>query len=104
MKKKIYIQFAVGIGLLILVSQVPAQQEQWLQYHSSREASQIFGEVRSQTIELSTQQPAGVKLPQFKGQNQLFAKWPTPMVKSGHLWTRCISTQTVTAASTMKPL
>jgi hypothetical protein len=76
----------VGIGLLILVSKVPAQQEQWLQYHSSREARQILGEVRSQTMELSTQQPAGVKLPQFKGRKQLFAKWPTPMVKSGWLW------------------
>ena len=86
MKKRIYIRLAVGIGLLILVSPVPAQQEQWLQYHSSREAGQILGEVGSQTIELSTEQPAGVKLPQFKGQSQLFAKWPTPMVKSGWLW------------------
>ena len=86
MRKRIYIQLAVGIGLLILVSQVSAQQEQWLQYHSSREAGQILGEVGSQTIKLSTEQPAGVKLPQFKGQGQLFAKWPTPMVKSGWLW------------------
>ena len=86
MRKRIYIQLAVGIGLLILVSQIPAQQEQWLQYHSSREAGQIFGQVCSQTIELSTQQPAGAKLPQFKGQDQLFAKWPTPMVKGGYLW------------------
>jgi hypothetical protein len=86
MRKRIYIQVVVGIGLLILVSQVPAQQEQWLQYHSSREAGQIFGQMGSQTLELSAQQPAGVKLPQFKGQNQLFAKWPTPMVKSGWLW------------------
>jgi len=86
MRKRIYIQLAVGIGLLILVSQVPAQQEQWLQYHSSREARQILGEMGSQTLELSTQQPAGVKLPQFKGESQLFAKWPTPMVKSGWLW------------------
>jgi len=86
MRKRIYIQLAVGIGLLILVSQVPAQQEQWLQYHSSREASQILGEVGLQAIKLSTEQPAGVKLPQFKGKSQLFAKWPTPMVKSGWLW------------------
>jgi len=86
MRNRIYIQLAVGIGLLILVSQVSAQQEQWLQYHSSREAGQILGEVGSQAMELSTEQPAGVKLPQFKGQNQLFAKWPTPMVKSGWLW------------------
>jgi len=86
MRKRIYIQLAVGIGLLFLVSQVTAQDEQWLQYHSSREAGQILGQVGSQTMKLSTEQPAGVKLPQFKGQNQLFTKWPTPMVKSGHLW------------------
>jgi hypothetical protein len=86
MKKGIYIQLAVGISLFILVSQVSAQQEQWLQYHSSREAGQILGEVRSQRMELSTEQPEGVKLPQFKGQKQFFVKWPTPMVKSGCLW------------------
>jgi len=40
----------------------------------------------SKMLELSTEQPTGVKLPQFKGQNQLFAKWLTPMVKSGWLW------------------
>ena len=86
MRKRIYIQLTVGIGLLILVSQVPAQQEQWLQYHSSREAGQIFGDSGSQLLELSTQQPSGLKLPQFKGQNQLFAKWKTPMVKDDYLW------------------
>ncbi len=86
MRMRIYIQLTVGIGLLILVSQVPAQQEQWLQYHSSREAGQIFGDSGSQLLELSTQQPSGVKLPQFKGQNQLFVKWKTPMVKDDYLW------------------
>jgi len=86
MRKRIYIQLAVVIGLLFLVSQVTAQDEQWLQYHSSREAGQILGEVGSQTMQLSTEQPEGVKLPQFKGQSQLFTKWPTPMVKSGWLW------------------
>ena len=86
MRKRIYIQFAVGIVLLVLVSQVPAQQEQWLQYHSSREAGQILGDAGSQTIQLSAEQPAGVNLPQFKGHRQFFAKWATPMVKSGFLW------------------
>jgi hypothetical protein len=85
MRERTYIQLAAGIGLLILVSQVPAQQEQWLQYHYSREASQIFGPVGLQRMELSTKQPAGAKLPQFKGHRQLFAKWFTPMVKSGYL-------------------
>jgi len=86
MRKRIYIQLAVGIGLLILVSQVTAQQEQWLQYHCSREADQILRAMGSQSLELSAQRPAGVKLPEFKGKSQLFAQWPTPMVKSGRLW------------------
>jgi len=86
MRSSTYIQLAVGISLLTFVSRVPAQQEQWLQYHNSREDSQISGQVGFHMIELSTQQPADVKLPQFKGKNQLFAKWLTPMVKSGFLW------------------
>jgi hypothetical protein len=108
MRKRIYIQFAVGIVLLVLVSQVTAQQEQWLQYHSSREAGQILGDAGSQTIQLSSEQPAGMKLPQFKGKSQLFGKWPTPMVKSerttGGRMTYCISTQTLMVPSMMKPL
>ena len=86
MKRRTYIQLIMGIVLFLLVSQLPAQHEQWLQYHSSREASQIFGNAGFNMIELSTQQPTGVKLPQFKGQKQLFAKWHTPMVKDGYLW------------------
>jgi hypothetical protein len=85
MRRRSYIQLAVGIGLFILVSQVPAQQEQWLQYHSSRDAGQIFGRAGSQRIATNFEQTAGVNLPQFKGHRQFFAKWHTPMVKSGYL-------------------
>lgn len=86
MEKRSLIRLAVWFTLLILASMVSAQQEQWLQYHSSKEASQILGSVASKTLDLSTEKPEGVKLPQFKNQNQFFAKWPTPMVKSGFLW------------------
>jgi hypothetical protein len=86
MRERFYIQLTAGIALFILVSQVAAQQEQWLQYHSSREAGQILGEAGSQRMQLSSEQPADVKLPQFKGKSQLFAKWNSPMVKSGFLW------------------
>jgi hypothetical protein len=86
MRDRFCIQLTAGIILFILVSQVPAQQEQWLQYHCSREAGQILGETGPQSMQLSTEQPADVKLPQFKGENQLFGRWPTPMVKSGFLW------------------
>lgn len=86
MRRSTCIQLTVGISLLILVSQVPAQQEQWLQYHCSREASQIFGGVGLQRTQISTEKPTSVKLPQFKEKSQLFAKWSTPMVEGGYLW------------------
>ena len=86
MGNRTYIWLVVGISLLITTSQAPAQEEQWLQYHSTREARQIIGDMSLQTLELSTEKPAAVELPQFKEQDQFFAKWSTPMVKSGHLW------------------
>ncbi len=86
MAHKTHIWLYVGVGLLVLTMQTQAQDEQWLQYHSSREAGQILGGMGQKILELSAEQPLGVKLPQFKGQNQFFAKWSTPMAKSGFLW------------------
>ena len=86
MVHKTHIWLCVGVGLLVLTMQAQAQDEQWLQYHSSREAGQILGGMGQKVLELSAEQPAGLKLPQFKGQNQFFAKWSTPMVKRGFLW------------------
>ena len=86
MRRRFCIQLTVGIGLFVLVSQVSAQDEQWLQYHSSREATQILDQTGSKRLDLNTSQPDGLKLPQFKGQDQFFAKWHTPMVKDGFLW------------------
>jgi disulfide oxidoreductase YuzD len=86
MTQKTHIWLCVGVCLLVLTTQIQAQDEQWLQYHSSREAGQILGGTGSKSLDSTAEKPAGVKLPQFKGQNQLFAKWNTPMVKDGYLW------------------
>lgn len=77
---------AVGVSLLALTSQAFAQEEQWLQYHSSREIGQVAGSMYYQSLELGTEKPSGVELPQFKVENQFFAKWSTPMAKDGFLW------------------
>jgi hypothetical protein len=86
MVKKNYILFAVGIGLLILTTSAGAQDEQWLQYHSEREAQRIIGSMGTLIKEVSSDKPADVKLPEFKTKQQFFVEWPTPMVKSGRLW------------------
>lgn len=88
MKREMYILLTVGISLLVLASTVAAQDEQWLQYKCEREAERIvgYGDMRTLSLEVSTDKPPGVNLPQFKAENPLFAKWSTPMVKSGFLW------------------
>jgi hypothetical protein len=86
MANKNYILLAVGIGLLVITTSVGAQDEQWLQYHSEREAQRIFGNMGTLVKEVTSNKPADVNLPQFKTSQQFFAEWPTPMVKSGRLW------------------
>lgn len=86
MVKKRHILLGAGISLLVMTSWAVAQEEQWLQYHSARELSPIGDGMNSQPLDLSTEKPSGVELPQFKGQSQFFAKWSTPMVARGYLW------------------
>ena len=86
MKKITHICLAVGISLVFLTVGANAQDEQWLQYHSAREVRLVGFSSSSQNREVTTEKPAGVELPQFKSDEPVFAKWPTPMVQSGYLW------------------
>lgn len=86
MVKRNYVLLAVGIGLLSLITSAGAQDEQWLQYHSEREAQRIIGNMGTLYKDITTNKPADVNLPQFKTSQPFFAEWPTPMVKSGRLW------------------
>jgi hypothetical protein len=81
-----YILLAVGICLLVITTSAGAQDEQWLQYHSEREAQRIIGDMRTVYKGVTTNKPADVNLPQFKTSQQFFAVWPTPMVKNVWLW------------------
>lgn len=86
MGNKINIWLAVGISLLVLTSLASAQDEQWMQYHSARQAQRIVSDMGSSTPEITSERPQGVELLQFKSTEPFFAKWSTPMVESGYLW------------------
>ena len=86
MVRKMRILYVVGIGLLVLASAATAQEEQWLQYHSAREFGLLGGGMQPQMLDISTEKPSGVNVPQFKSARPLFAKWSSLMAKSGHLW------------------
>lgn len=74
------------LGVLILATSAGAQDEQWLQYHSEREAQRIIGNMRTVYKGVTTDKPVDVNLPQFKTSQQFFAVWPTTMVKNVWLW------------------
>ncbi len=86
MRNQTCIWLIFGISLLILIPPAPAQDEQWLQYHSEREAQQIVGDRGWSTPNLTSEMPQGIELPQFKSTEPFFAKWSTPMVETGFLW------------------
>jgi len=84
MIKKMYLCLII-IGLFVLTANTRAQDEQWLQYHSAREVQLIGFSLNYKNLEVITDKPAGVEMPQFKSKDILFAKWPTPMIQSGYI-------------------
>ncbi|OHB75726.1 MAG: hypothetical protein A2Z25_23790 [Planctomycetes bacterium RBG_16_55_9] len=86
MGRKTSILLTVWIGFFVFTFPAGAQDEQWLQYHSEREANRMMPDMQSSTQNAVTDKPEGVKLPEFKTQKPYFVRWTTPMVASGGLW------------------
>ena len=85
MRQRIHILLTASIALLVCTSAAQSQDEQWLQYHSQREAQRIVGSTGMLAPRLRTDTPRGVELPEFKSQQQFFTTWSTPMTPSGKL-------------------
>ena len=83
MIKRTYLCFII---MSLLIADARAQDEQWLQYHSAREVSLVGFSPNYKYLEIITDKPAGVELPQFRSGDTIFNKWSTPMVESGYLW------------------
>ncbi len=86
MRDKICILLTAGISLFVLTSAVGAQDQQWLQYHSEREAERIIGDMTRSNLRLTSEKPQGVEMPDFSYEQPFFTSWSTPMVGSGRLW------------------
>ena len=86
MRNRLHAWLIVGFILFFTVTQATAQEEQWLQYHSQREAQPIIGNTEAAAPTMTTDRPQDVELPAFKSQQQFFTQWSTPMVPSGKLW------------------
>ncbi|MHC4648083.1 MAG: hypothetical protein ACYTBJ_21700 [Planctomycetota bacterium] len=69
------------MAVVFLCPTIVAQELQWLQYWSAREAS-----MGRRTVDLSNDKPEGVELPDFESKSPVFGRWRSPMVTSGYLW------------------
>ena len=70
----------MGAALVLCgVSYAGAQQIQWLQYHTAREARNIVGDMGLQTLTLRPEKPPVIPLPDFTNEQPLFAQWASPM-------------------------
>jgi hypothetical protein len=76
---------AIGISLIVTASAAFAQDEQWLQYHSQRQAYQTIGDMGTSLLEPSTAKPKGVELPEFKNESPMFFQWSSPMAEGGKI-------------------
>jgi hypothetical protein len=87
------IWLTAAIGLLAIASASLGQEEQWLQYQSSRDASSILKDISAYYLELISERPEGAALPDFKEDNPFFYKWSSPMTKNGYLLIASDSTE-----------
>ena len=72
MADKTCILLTAGIVLLVLTSSAGAQDQQWLQYHSEREAERIIGDMTRSSLRLTSDKPGGVELPDFNTEEPIF--------------------------------
>ncbi|MBN2313993.1 MAG: hypothetical protein JXM79_08685 [Sedimentisphaerales bacterium] len=86
MGKNIFIPFVIGIYLFVPAFVTAAQEEQWLQYHSQRDAHHMMPEMGYTTQNATTDKPQGLNLPEFKTHQPFFVRWSTPMVEARGLW------------------
>ena len=85
MSGKPYFRLILAVCLLIITSASVGQEEQRLQYQSSRNAQSILQGLSNQRLKLISEKPEGVTLPDFKKEKPLFYKWQSPMTKNGYL-------------------
>ncbi len=86
-KSAVFLWFTAGIfGFCSILS--GAEEEIWLSYHTDPDTQRLLGyeDIGNQGLKILTDAPAEVKLPEFKSQSPLFAKWKSPMAKGGFLW------------------
>jgi hypothetical protein len=83
--KVTYLLLIVALFTLIFTPLSTAENEQWLQYCWSADAQQMLSgaALSSRGLAILPTRPGDAQLPEFNSKEPLFARWITPMAKSG---------------------
>jgi hypothetical protein len=84
MQKIMIAYFIWGLGAILIASQAHAQDEQWLRYNYWQDAYRSGASMRQ--INLKTEKPAGVELPDFNDSSPMFGEWISPLAKNGKVY------------------
>jgi hypothetical protein len=85
MRKKLYFIAVIQLATILLPQAAGAQEQQWLQYRSSRDARAIATDISSPYLKTISEGPESAKLPDLKEEPLLY-KWSSPMAKDGYLF------------------
>jgi hypothetical protein len=83
--KKLIRAFLCG-AVLTAASLADGQEEQRLEYHSSPQPHLLVGMLPPKSLEVVSERPQGLEIPDLKCDSPLFAKWPSLLAQNGFLW------------------
>lgn len=92
---------ATVLGLFAISAMADAQEEQWLQYRSSREPWRFGINLTSRQLEYVNEAPKELEHGEVVSSEARFAAWQTPMAPSGSVWMLIDSSQPGEAPDTI---
>lgn len=84
--KKWILKLFVCQAVILVSFPLRGQEKQSLDYHTSTDPHPLAAGLASKTLDLTSEPPSGLELPDFKSEGPLFSKWLSPTAPNGSLW------------------
>lgn len=80
------VKIGVFLSFFLAMSALGRGEVQWLRYRVVADFQREYSISNRISVELSSDAPQDVELPEFKTDSPFFAKWATPLDERGHRW------------------
>ena len=81
MSKKAILMQTLVVLIVSISTFAQSQEKQLLQYCKSTEIHKLMGAFGCKSLEVTSEQPEGLNLPELENKHPLFAKWTSPLVE-----------------------